>query len=206
MTSGLSTILGCIFVILLGSYMHFLYDQTGNNKVAGIIAPVNESVISHLKLILWPWMLYMIVDVCISKGDRSLTFASNVSGILMTMSLIASTYYMFVQISRRTHNLGVLISLFVVSVIFGFMFKFGLDKLQNLSTNVWVLGFIVLTWIVVYFGTQQDSSWWTDPHEGDDDHLSAISELEITKVSLVSIGTVGILVLIIILLVRQKVI
>ena len=37
-----------------GALWHFLYSWSGNNILVGMIAPVNESVFEHLKLLFFP--------------------------------------------------------------------------------------------------------------------------------------------------------
>jgi hypothetical protein len=49
--------LGILFISLLGSLIHFLYDLSGKSLLVGLIAPINESVWEHLKLPLVPTLL-----------------------------------------------------------------------------------------------------------------------------------------------------
>lgn len=48
------TIIGIIFVLVLGTIFHFLYEWTENNFVVGLFAPINESVWEHMKLVFFP--------------------------------------------------------------------------------------------------------------------------------------------------------
>lgn len=54
-------VLGFIFVSLLGTLMHFLYDWAGKNPVIGIFSPVNESTWEHMKLLFVPMMVFIIL-------------------------------------------------------------------------------------------------------------------------------------------------
>ena len=60
-------IIACIVSILLGVFLHFAYDISGQNAIVGIFAPVNESVWEHLKLILIPFTLFSIAFYFYSK-------------------------------------------------------------------------------------------------------------------------------------------
>lgn len=57
-------ILGIPALFFIGAFFHFLYDLLGQFPVVGLIAPVNESVWEHLKLIVWPvigwWTIYYL--------------------------------------------------------------------------------------------------------------------------------------------------
>ena len=39
----------------LGVLFHFMYEWTGENAIAGLFFPINESTWEHLKLIFFPW-------------------------------------------------------------------------------------------------------------------------------------------------------
>ena len=45
------TIAGILCVSILGTLLHFTYRWSGRNPLIGLIAPVNESVWEHMKLL-----------------------------------------------------------------------------------------------------------------------------------------------------------
>ncbi len=55
-----------LFVIVLGTLMHFMYNWSGKHPFAGLIAPVNESVWEHMKLLFFP-MLLQVFGCCAMK-------------------------------------------------------------------------------------------------------------------------------------------
>ena len=46
------------FLFVLGSLLHFAYNFSRQNKIVGIFTPVNESIIEHSKLLLYPLILF----------------------------------------------------------------------------------------------------------------------------------------------------
>lgn len=52
------TIAGILFVLAAGTLSHFIYEWTGENTLAGLFVPVNESTWEHMKLIFFPMLLY----------------------------------------------------------------------------------------------------------------------------------------------------
>mgnify|MGYP000553216987 CR=1 FL=1 len=46
-----SEIFGAIFVMVLGTLMHFFHDWSGKNPIVALFAPYNESTWEHLKLL-----------------------------------------------------------------------------------------------------------------------------------------------------------
>ncbi len=57
-TSGQYLIAGFMFSAVLGTAAHFFYGWSGNNPLAGLIAPVSESTWEHMKLVFFPVLLW----------------------------------------------------------------------------------------------------------------------------------------------------
>ena len=55
-------IIGFFFVSIVGTLLHFAYEASGSNFIAGIFAPVNESTFEHLKLLFYPFIIYGIIE------------------------------------------------------------------------------------------------------------------------------------------------
>lgn len=53
---------GIIFIVVLGSLLHFVYGLSGYWHPIGIIAAVNESVWEHLKLGFWPTVIFPLLN------------------------------------------------------------------------------------------------------------------------------------------------
>ncbi|MFC2056704.1 DUF6512 family protein [Chloroflexota bacterium] len=53
---------GVIFVFLLGALLHFVFEWSGESKLVGLIASVNESVWEHFKQGFWPMCLYAAIE------------------------------------------------------------------------------------------------------------------------------------------------
>jgi len=109
-------IIACIASIALGILLHFAYDWTYENKIVGLVAPVNESVWEHLKLILIPFTIFSIVFYFYTKQKFSnmllATFLGNVVGMFVTVVL----YYLGTMLFGN-ENMVFNIITFVVGVI-----------------------------------------------------------------------------------------
>ena len=44
----------------LGVLFHFMYEWTGENAIAGLFFPINESTWEHMKLVFFPMLVYGI--------------------------------------------------------------------------------------------------------------------------------------------------
>ena len=112
------TIAGILFVSVLGTLLHFTYRWSGRNPLIGLIAPVNESVWEHMKLLFFPmllfglWSLKGVTDPCRTSAFHA--------GLLMGPLLIPVLFYSYTKLLGR--NFVVLdIALFYSSVIAAFL-------------------------------------------------------------------------------------
>ena len=81
-----NVIIGYVVASILGVLFHFAYDYF-NIEIFKIIFPQNESIFEHLKLIIFPCLIYMIIDFVISK-DKTKILSSYISGILISSPII----------------------------------------------------------------------------------------------------------------------
>lgn len=47
-------IIGIIFISIIGTLLHFMYEFSGHNKIVSLFAAVNESTWEHIKIALTP--------------------------------------------------------------------------------------------------------------------------------------------------------
>lgn len=113
-------IIACVVSILLGVFMHFAFNLSGNNTLVGLITPVNESVWEHLKLIFVPLTLFSIGFYFYSKKKFSnmllISFLSNVVGMFTTVVL----YYLGLAIFN-TNSMTFNIISYILSMIISYV-------------------------------------------------------------------------------------
>lgn len=90
---------GIPILIIFGFIMHYLYEWSGNSKVVGVFAPINESVWEHLKLTFWPMLIWWLAGYCIydkSHGDFTVQwFVSCAAAQIFCFIVILSFYYTY---------------------------------------------------------------------------------------------------------------
>ncbi|MFC1909180.1 DUF6512 family protein, partial [Chloroflexota bacterium] len=59
---------GILFVFLLGALLHFLFEWSGESRVVGLFASVNESVWEHFKQGFWPMCIYGAIEYKFLRG------------------------------------------------------------------------------------------------------------------------------------------
>lgn len=129
------TIAGAIFVIIIGSVSHFVYDWSGNNFILGFFFPINESTWEHMKLCFFPMLLYSLYMNRKLKYDYPCITSSLLAGILLGTFLIPVLFYTYSGILGR--NIMFLdIAVFLISVLFAFasVYKMTLSCRMNVRT------------------------------------------------------------------------
>ena len=112
-------IAGFIFVVALGTLGHFLYDLTGNNPLVGKFFAVNESTWEHLKLLFFPYVLFMLAEwFYIGKNYKSFAF-SKALGVLAGMLFIVAAFYTYTGVLGRSIDF-VNIAIFVIGAAISF--------------------------------------------------------------------------------------
>jgi len=111
-------IIGAIFIICLGSALHFVFDWVGGWRPVALIAAVNESVWEHLKLAFWPGLVWAFLR----KKDMERTLLERLAakgfGLLVTAILIVVIFMTYTSILG--HNLLLLdIGTFALAVLIG---------------------------------------------------------------------------------------
>ncbi len=116
---------GTTTAILLGSLFHFVYEWTGNARLAASFFPVNESVWEHLKLGFWPVILFALVERRYLK-TAAIWVAKAVSVYVIALATVL-LFYGYVAVLGRNF-LPLDIAIFVVSVIAGHIASYRIIK------------------------------------------------------------------------------
>lgn len=148
------TILDILAVSVLGTLLHFVYEWTGENKIAALFSAVNESVWEHLKLLFWPVLLVTVIEyVFIERKKRIGGFLpARFSGMLFGMLVTVTLYYTITGIVGKNIDF-VNIAIFYIAVIAVFLVSHLIIKngccRQPIASLAAVIGFILLA---VLFG------------------------------------------------------
>lgn len=146
-------IAGIIFVSILGTLFHFVYNWSGNNVFVGLFTPINESVWEHTKLLFFPMLIYSFyLNKKIGKDCPCLNSAM-ISGALSGVSLIIAMFYTYTGIIGF-HTAFADISIFYICVILAFCIVYKLavfctvdkyDKLLKLLQILMICLYIIFT-------------------------------------------------------------
>jgi len=111
-------ITGAIFIIVVGSALHFVFSWTGGWRPVAVIGAVNESIWEHLKLAFWPGLLWALLP----RKGLGLPLLERLAAkgftLILTAVLIVTIFTGYTAILGR--NLLLLdIGTFVLAVLIG---------------------------------------------------------------------------------------
>lgn len=92
-------LLGIPVLFIIGSVFHFIYEWTGKNSILGLIAPIDESIFQHIKMVILPiicwWTLYYLIKGKKDKISSEKWFAGGLISLITSILLIPAIYYFY---------------------------------------------------------------------------------------------------------------
>jgi len=142
-------IVGTIFIIFVGTALHFTYALSGNNLIVGSFSAVNESVWEHLKLPFWPSLLWMLIELYPLRKIVSNFFAAKAIGTIIMVVLIPTVFYSYTAFTEEI--LAVDIATFMIAVIIGQIVSYKLFKQGQTSKTTETIAIITIASLAVIF-------------------------------------------------------
>lgn len=159
------TLAGIIFVSILGTLLHFVYDWSGKNFIAGLFSPVNESTWEHMKLLFFPMLVYVLWEYKRRKEEYPHILAAGALGILAGTLAVPVIFYTYTGILGG-HTLFLDIATFYASVIIAFLIRHcSLNKDWLKEFKTWILFSAAILFIMFLLFTYfpPDLGLFSDP-------------------------------------------
>ena len=128
-------IISTIFVMVLGTLLHFTYKWSNNNMLVGIFSPINESIWEHLKLMFFPMLITIIIGYLYKGKDIDNYLSRKVIGTVVMISFTIVFYYTYSGI-LGTNYTGVDVSIFFIAVALGQYVSYKLMKTKFHGNNI----------------------------------------------------------------------
>lgn len=126
-------IVGVFIIFILNVFLHFLYDLSNQNSLVSLIAPVNESVFEHLKMVYYSYMIFNTIEYILYPDNRENRFLlSSVAAVFTT--LLVYVLFSIIMTGIGEHNLIITLLILFISIILGQLYKYYLVKNIELST------------------------------------------------------------------------
>jgi hypothetical protein len=144
-------IAGTLFIIFLGTALHFTFDFSGKNLIVGSFSAVNESVWEHLKLPFWPSLLWMLIEMYPLRKVVSNFFAAKTIGTIVMIVIIPAVFYVYTAFTEEI--LAVDIATFMIAVVLGQIVSYKLFKKGKPSKRTEIIAIIVIALLAIIFVT-----------------------------------------------------
>jgi hypothetical protein len=139
-------IIGTIFAISFGGFLHFAFEISGQFLPLATIAAVNESVFEHLKLGFWPIIIWgLIAYIPLRNEAKNFIIAKTAAAVISPIIIIGLFY--FYTIIFNVESLIIDILIFIISVIIAQIASYKLLKRESYSQSwkiVFSIGLILL--------------------------------------------------------------
>lgn len=107
-----------LFTSLMGTFLHFLFDLSGENILLAAVSAVNESAWEHMKLLFVPMFVSALGQKLLWSPPHKAFWCSQLTGILTGLFLIPGLYYTYTG-ALGVHFTWVDISIFYVAAAAG---------------------------------------------------------------------------------------
>ena len=144
-----------IIEFVLGSLMHFAYNVFSNPIVA-VIAPVNESIFEHLKLVLYP-MLFVSLIVWYRYKNKDLSFLTAIPISIIVGILSVVLIYYFYYFGLGIESLFLDIFLLLLSIFIGNM-SFYWVRVHHIQWSMKISFAIIIILIILFSFNQKEET------------------------------------------------
>jgi len=109
---------GFVFISLVGSALHFIFEWSGYLRAVALIGAVNESTWEHLKLAFWPGLVFAAVEYSFLRAHvRNFWVAKSLALWIMPLT-IAVLFYAYTA-ALGDNWLPLDITIFLLAVALG---------------------------------------------------------------------------------------
>lgn len=146
-------IIGFVFISLVGSFFHFLFELSGYWVPIGAIAAVNESVWEHLKLAYYPVIIFACIESRYIKNEAHNFFVAKAVTAYIIPTIIVIVFYSYTALTRES-ILAIDLLTFYSSVLIGQIFSYKIlckNQLSKLYTYGALVAIILLGVLFVLF-------------------------------------------------------
>lgn len=138
---------GILFTVVLGVILHYTFEWSGRNLLVAFLAPTNESFFEHLKLLLTPYLLWMLVEY-VQYGQYMHAFVpAKVISLYAGMFLMVVLHLAYTSLSKDPSAWGSAL-VFVISVVAAFIlseFLMTLTLFDSAGMEIFFDAILVLT-------------------------------------------------------------
>lgn len=144
-------IISTIFIMIVGTLLHFTFGWSNNNPLVGTFSAVNESTWEHLKLVFFPMLVAGIVEYFALRGKTKNMIQAKAVAIVFAICFIIVFFYTYTGIIGTNFFILDILS-FLLSIIIGewIAYKIIINKSLYENKNK-IFAIIILTILLISF-------------------------------------------------------
>ncbi|MDG6222672.1 MAG: hypothetical protein IAX21_05405 [Candidatus Bathyarchaeota archaeon] len=143
-------IIGVLFITVLGSLFHFIFELSGFNPIVGAFSAVNESVWEHLKLGFWPLIIFTVIEYWKIRDKTNNFFLAKAVAAFTIILIIPAIFYSYTSITCEAILVIDILS-FIIAVIVGQFLSYKLLSFKQQNKTVELISIIALAVLAVLF-------------------------------------------------------
>ena len=143
-------LLGILFIIFVGSALHFIFELSGYSAWVAPFAAVNESVWEHLKLGFWPAVFFAPCEyLFLKKRTCNFVIAKTAAMYVIPLGIVLLFYLYTALLGHNVFAIDVII--FIIAVIIGQMASYRVLTSSELSNRENVAALAAGVFLAVIF-------------------------------------------------------
>ena len=150
---------GIIFVFFLGALLHFVFEWSGDSRIVGLFASVNESVWEHFKQGFWPMCLFAAIEYSFLRKHTDNFLTAKAVAVYLIPTITGLIFYGYTAIVGK-EILIVDILIFLIAIIAGqivsykIMTSAGFPRYANIISIILIILLAVILMVFTYYPPQ----------------------------------------------------
>ena len=149
-------ILGIFVIVMIAGPIHFAYEWSGENFIVSLVAPVNESIWEHLKMVYWPTVLWWTAGYLVYKERKKLSFRrwhqAMAISVIFGVFIIVVWYYVWAgafEVEASWVNFSSMVSIPVAQLLAIHVYRVSKPRWIYAATGIFIV--ISLSLMMGYF-------------------------------------------------------
>lgn len=147
-------ILSSFVIFILSTLLHFSYKWSNENPFVGFFAPINESIFQHIKMFVFPTIIYYLITYLLFYKKYEIEFKKYFSSILLTIIVTSVSILFFYYVFKHALSISSMIidiSSFIIGLFISSFLSYKMyikSKMNNfyflinLSFSIYVVAMI----------------------------------------------------------------
>ena len=158
------SIIGAVFISVLGTLLHFTYNWFGNNPVIGAFSAVNESTWEHLKLLYFPTLIVTIIGAIYYKGHVPNYVCARLKGLLTAMFFTVTFFYTSMGVLGKNYAILNILTFYVAVIIGEIIVNRQIKLVKHCNRRKeWIVWGILLVCFIIFTYNPPEIGLFKDP-------------------------------------------